>query len=56
MGGTVIPVAQQQAYIDAVTKLGAQVEVKQYPDDDHFSLPTNAVPYFLKWVGQRYQE
>jgi dienelactone hydrolase len=55
-GGTVITVDQQQAYIDAVTKLGAQVEVKQYPDDDHFSLPKNAVPHFLTWVSERYKD
>jgi len=38
-GGTVIPVAWQRDYAKAVTALGAKVEVQDFPNDYHFSLP-----------------
>lgn len=50
-GGTVQPVAWQTAYADQVRELGGSVEVKDYPDDDHFSLPERCVPDARKWLN-----
>ena len=36
-GGTVIPVAWQTGYVDAVKGFGGAVEVRDYPHDDHFA-------------------
>lgn len=49
-GGTVVPVAWQQAYADAVTKLGGTVNVRDYPKDDHFSLPQSCSGDALAWL------
>ncbi len=38
------PVAWQTAYADKVKELGGSVAIKDYPNDDHFSLPERGVP------------
>lgn len=49
-GGTVIRVAWQNSYIDVVKAFGGTVEVRRYPDDDHFSLPGNCVDDARAWL------
>lgn len=49
-GGTVIPVGWQNDYADAVRALGGTVEVKDYPHDDHFSLPPSCVADARAWL------
>ena len=51
-GGTVIPVSWQTGYVDAITELGGTVEVRRYPDDDHFSLPQSSVGDARAWLNQ----
>ena len=51
-GGTVIPVSWQTGYVDAVTELGGTVEVRQYPRDDHFSLPQSCVGDARAWLNK----
>ena len=48
-GGIAVPVPWQHAYIDAVTKLGADITTAEYPDDDHFSLPFATVSRVQDW-------
>jgi hypothetical protein len=48
-GGIAVPVPWQHAYIDAVTKLGADITTAEYPDDDHFSLPFATVSREQDW-------
>jgi pimeloyl-ACP methyl ester carboxylesterase len=50
-GGTVVPVVWQQAYADAVTQLGGSVTVRDYPKDDHFSLPQSCIGDALTWLN-----
>jgi hypothetical protein len=50
-GGTVVPVSWQQAYAEKVKELGGTIEVKDYPKDDHFSLPNSCAPDALKWLN-----
>jgi hypothetical protein len=52
-GGTVIPVAWQTAYADVVRGLGGTVEVRDYPHDDHFSLPQSCVSEAMAWLSGR---
>ncbi len=52
-GGTVVPVAWQTGYIDAVRKLGGTVESREYPHDDHFSLPRSCVADAQAWLRAR---
>ncbi len=49
-GGTVVPVAWQTAYVDAVRAAGGTVEVRDYPDDDHSSLPQSCVADVRAWL------
>ena len=49
-GGTVVPVAWQEAYRRAVEAHGGDVTVREYPDDDHFSLPASCVADALAWL------
>ena len=51
-GGTVIPVAWQTGYVDAVKELGGTVETRQYPNDDHFSLPQSCVGDARAWLNK----
>jgi pimeloyl-ACP methyl ester carboxylesterase len=49
-GGTVVPVVLQQAYIDAARALGGTVDTREYPHDDHFSLPQSCVHDAREWL------
>ena len=50
-GGTAVPVIWQTKYADLVKKLGGTIEIKEYPNDDHFSLPNSSAPDALKWLN-----
>lgn len=50
-GGTVVPVIWQTTYADAVRKLGGAVETREYPKDDHFSLPQSCVGDARAWLN-----
>lgn len=52
-GGTVIPVAWQNSYAEAVMALGGTVEVRDYPDDDHFTLPGNCADDARMWLTKQ---
>lgn len=52
-GGTVVPVGWQRAYADAVTKLGGDLETRDYPNDDHFSLPQSCVDDARAWLRSK---
>ena len=49
-GGTVVPVVWQTDYVAAMQALGAQVSTKEYPHDDHFSLPTSCIADATAWL------
>lgn len=51
--GSVVPVSWQTAYVDAATALGGTVEVRNYPDDDHFSLPQSCIGDARAWLTER---
>lgn len=51
--GTVVPVSWQTAYVEAAKKLGGTVETKDYPKDDHFSLPASCVGDARAWLNAR---
>ncbi|MGV0992063.1 MAG: lipase family protein [Mycobacterium sp.] len=51
-GGTVIPVAWQTGYVDAVKQLGGTVEVLEYPKADHFALPQSCVGDARAWLNK----
>ena len=51
-GGTVIPVGWQTGYVDAVKELGGTVETREYPRDDHFSLPASCVGDARAWLNK----
>lgn len=50
--GTVVPVLWQTAYVDAAKKLGGTVQTRDYPKDDHFSLPQSCVADARAWLNQ----
>lgn len=52
--GTVVPVPWQYEYADSVTSLGGSIEVRDYPDDDHFSLPQSCVGDARAWLAGRF--
>jgi hypothetical protein len=37
--------------LERITKLGGAIEIKEYPNDDHFSLPANCAPDARKWLN-----
>jgi len=43
-------VAWQTAYASAVKTLGGTVDVRDYPHDDHFSLPDSCIADALAWL------
>lgn len=49
-GGTVVPVAWQTDYVTAAQSLGGTVSTKEYPNDDHFSLPTSCIADATAWM------
>ena len=48
--GTVVPVDWQHDYAEAVLALGGSIEVRDYPHDDHFSLPDTCVDQARAWL------
>lgn len=50
-GGTAVPVVWQTAYAQKVKELGGSIEIKEYPHDDHFSLPNSCAPAARKWLN-----
>jgi len=52
-GGTVVPVTWQTEYAAAVTKLGGDIETREYPHDDHFSLPQSCVDDARAWLRSK---
>lgn len=52
-GGTVVPVAWQTAYADAVTSFGGEIETREYPHDDHFALPASCVDGAREWLTEK---
>ncbi len=52
-GGTTVPVVWQNGYIKAVKSFGGTVDVREYPNDDHFSLPEACVGDGIAWLKQR---
>lgn len=50
--GTVVPVSWQTAYADAVKQFGGTVETKEYPKDDHFSLPQSCIGDARAWLNR----
>jgi pimeloyl-ACP methyl ester carboxylesterase len=50
--GTVVPVSWQTNYVEAARKLGGTVETRDYPKDDHFSLPQSCVGDARAWLNK----
>ena len=50
-GGTAVPVIWQTAYAEKVKQLGGRIEVKEYPHDDHFTLPNHCAPDARAWLN-----
>jgi hypothetical protein len=50
-GGLTVPDIWQTNYADLVKKLGGSVEFKDYPNDDHFSLPNSCAPDARQWLN-----
>lgn len=53
-GGTVVPVSWQTAYLDTVNKQGGTISSKEYPNDDHFSLPQSCIADAKAWLGAQF--
>jgi hypothetical protein len=51
--GTVVPVSWQTNYVEAARKLGGTVETRDYPKDDHFSLPQSCVGDARTWLNKQ---
>ena len=51
-GGIVTPVPWQEAYVDAVRGFGGTVDVREYPRDDHFSLPQSSIGDARAWLSE----
>ena len=49
--GTVVPVSWQRAYVEAAKKLGGSVDTREYPRDDHFSLPASCAGDARAWLN-----
>jgi hypothetical protein len=49
--GLTVPDIWQTNYADLVKKLGGSVEFKEYPKDDHFSLPNSCAPDARQWLN-----
>ena len=52
-GGTTVPMIWQTAYVDAAKALGGTIEVRDYPHDDHFSLPQSCVADAQAWLTKQ---
>lgn len=51
-GGTAVPVIWQTVYAEKVRQLGGSIEVKEYPHDDHFTLPNRCAPDARTWLNE----
>ena len=51
-GGTAVPVPLQTAYVNRVKELGGSVEIREYPHDDHFTLPQSCVVTARDWLNR----
>lgn len=51
-GGIVTPVPWQNDYVEAVKALGGSVETREYPNDDHFSLPQSCIDGARDWLSK----
>lgn len=49
--GSVVPVEAQQQYVADAQALGSNVMVKEYPNDDHFSLPQSCIDDARSWLA-----
>lgn len=49
-GGTVVDVAWQEAYVTQTKAMGGIVTAEEYPDADHFLLPTMCVADGIDWL------
>ena len=49
-GGTEVPVVWQTDYVKAIQALGGTVSTKEYPNDDHFSLPASCIADATAWM------
>jgi len=49
-GGTVVPVPWQHAYAKVVETWGGKIEIREFPNDDHFSLPFTARDLVDDWM------
>lgn len=49
-GGTVVPVKWQTDYVEAVQALGGEISTREYPHDDHFSLPGSCIADATAWM------
>jgi pimeloyl-ACP methyl ester carboxylesterase len=50
--GSVVPVSWQTTYVEAARELGGTVETRDYPTDDHFSLPQSCVGDARAWLNK----
>jgi hypothetical protein len=50
-GGLTVPDVWQTNYAKLVEELGGKVEFKEYPKDDHFSLPNSCAPDARQWLN-----
>jgi pimeloyl-ACP methyl ester carboxylesterase len=53
-GGSVVPVAAQTQYISDAQALGSEVTSKDYPNDDHFSLPASSIDDARAWLTAQF--
>lgn len=49
-GGTVVQVVLQTDYVKEMQALGGHSTTKEYPHDDHFSLPTSCIADATAWL------
>ncbi|MEN9751233.1 MAG: hypothetical protein RLZZ600_280 [Actinomycetota bacterium] len=52
--GSVVPVEVQQQYISDAVALGSEVTRKDYPNDDHFSLPQSCIDDARTWLAAQF--
>lgn len=52
-GGTVVPVPWQEGYAQGVKDLGGEIQTREYPQDDHFSLPGSCVEDARAWLTSK---
>jgi hypothetical protein len=49
------PVSWQHGYVEAVKALGGDITSKDYPGDDHFSLPQSSIDDGREWLAGRFE-